>query len=131
MLRIQAKTIDGWRWRPKTENHRAVPISRELRSYLDSLTPSASDHARLFPSPEGTRWDPDYVSRELRASNQKAELPWSSLHYRHPLGSQVAQCGVSLYQLATLMSNSPGTCQRQYAALVPEEIRAQVESSDR
>ena len=52
---------------------------------------------------------------------------WSSLDYRHTFGSQFAQAGVSLLQIATLMGNSPGICQRHYAALVPEAMGAVVE----
>lgn len=127
LLRIQAKTIAGQSWQPKTRNNRAVPISRDLRRWIDAWPIPASDHRWLFPSPQGTRWDPDNFSQALRVANQAAGLSWGSLHYRHTFGSQLAQRGVSLFQIATLMGNSPEICRRHYAALVPEAMGAAVE----
>ena len=80
----------------------------------------------LLPSPHGTRWEPDYLSHDLRAANEVAGLRWSSLDYRHTFGSQLAQRGVSLYQIAALMGNSPDTCRRHYAAVFPEDLAASV-----
>ncbi len=127
LMRIQAKSIDGSSWQPKTKENRAVPMSQELRRYLDSYTPPPSDHGWLFPSPEGTRWDPDNFSSALRSTNKAANLPWTSLDYRHTFGSQLAQRGRSLYQIAHLMGNSPTICQRHYAALVLEHLAEAVE----
>jgi hypothetical protein len=45
-------------------------------------------------------------------------------------GSQLAQNGVSLYKISTLMGNSPEICRRHYAALVPETMAAEVEFGD-
>lgn len=127
LLRIRAKTVAGESWQPKTKKNRAIPVSRDLRRYLDAHTPGATEHAWLFPSPEGTRWDPDNFSQDLRAANESAGLAWSSLDFRHTFGSQLAQRGVSLYQIATLLGNSPGICQRHYAALVHEQLTDSVE----
>ncbi len=127
LLRIQAKTIEGEHWQPKTKKNRAVPLSQSLRRELEGYMPSPSDHGWLFPSPQGTRWDKDNFSKTLRAANQAEGLPWACLDYRHTFGSQLAQRGVSLYQIATLMGNSPDICQRHYAALVPEAMGAVVD----
>ena len=89
------------------------------------------DHAWLFPSPNGTRWHPDNFSADLRAANREAGLVWSSLDYRHTFGSQLAQAGVSLLQIATLMGNSPEICRWHYAALAPEAKGSVVEFGGR
>lgn len=130
MLRIRAKTIDGERWQPKTGRNRAVPVSSSLREILGQYVVPASDHDWLFPSPRGTRWDPDNFSADLRAENKAAGLKWGSLDYRHTFGSQLAQRGVSLFQISALMGNSPEICRRHYAALVPEEMAGAVEFTD-
>jgi len=86
-----------------------------------------SDHAWYFPSPEGTRWDPDNFSSDLRVAQRAAGLRWTCLHFRHTFGSQLAQKGVSLYKISTLMGNSPEICRRHYAALLPESLSPDVE----
>ena len=120
MLRVRAKTIEGESWQPKTKTNRAMPISCALRGYLDCYTPRPSDHGWYFPSPDGKRWDCDNFSQDLRAANADADLKWACLDYRHTFGSQLAQAGVSLFKIATLMGNSPEICRRHYAALAPE-----------
>lgn len=139
LIRIRAKTIQtpaGPRaWQPKTRTNRAVPISSTLRQYLDRYTPPATTWPDrddqfpgwYFPSPQGSLWDPDNFSQDLRTANQDARLVWSSLDYRHTFGSQLAQNGVSLYKIATMMGNSPEICRRHYAALVPEAMAGDVE----
>ncbi len=135
VIRVRAKTIGGRSWQPKTKRNRAVPISSALRAILDNYSPRATTHPALnenfrgwfFPSPDGKWWDPDNFSHDLRAANAEAGLRWSSLDYRHAFGSHLAQNGVSLYKISTLMGNSPEICRRHYAALVPETMAAEVE----
>lgn len=135
VIRVRAKSIDGRSWQPKTRVNRAVPISKALRDYLDRYTPPATtsptkdDHFRgwFFPAPGGGYWDPDNFSADLRDANRDAGLQWSSLDYRHTFGSQLAQRGVSLYKIATLMGNLPENCRRHYAALIPEAMATEVE----
>ena len=127
MIRVQAKTIGGESWQPKTRVNRAVPVSTALQKVLANYTPHASDAGWFFPSPKGTRWDPDNFAADLRRANREAGLKWTCLDYRHTFGSQLAQRGVSLYKIATLLGNSPEICRRHYAALIPEAMAAEVE----
>jgi hypothetical protein len=90
MIRVQAKTVNGESWQPKTKVNRAVPVSRALRAYPDSHTPRPSFGDWSFPSPKGSRYDVDNFSPDLRAANQKAGLSWACLIYRHTFGSQLA-----------------------------------------
>ncbi len=129
MLRIRAKTVGDDSWQPKTKVNRAVPISRALRQHLDRYAPRPSHGSWYFPSPEGRRWDCDNFSADLRQANDAAGLPWGCLDYRHTFGSQLAQAGVSLYKIATLMGNSPEICRRHYAAIVPEALAGEVDFS--
>jgi integrase len=124
---VRAKTIGEESWQPKTKVNRAVPISATLRMYLDRYTPRSSKGAWYFPSPWGTRWDPDNFSADLREANKEAGLQWACLDYRHTFGSQLAMKGESLYKISTLMGNSPEICRRHYAALIPEEMGDSVE----
>jgi integrase len=122
LIRVQAKTIAGERWQPKTKVNRAVPISQALREYLDRYTPPASDDGWYFPSPQGTRWDADNFSSDLRIANANAGLQWGCLDYRHTFGSQLAQSGVSLFKIANAMGNSPQIAHRHYASLATDSL---------
>lgn len=127
VIRARAKTIDGESWQPKTKKNRAIPISAKLRYYIDKWQLKAQGGAWLFPNSQGGRFDPDNFSSELRAANAAKGLVWTNLDFRHTFGSQLAMKGVSLYQIAVLMGNSPAICQRHYAALVPEALGDAVE----
>ena len=127
LIHVRAKTVNGESWQPKTKRNRAVPISSDLRQYLDGYKPTPSIGSWYFPSPEGKYWDPDNFSANLRAANREAGLTWGCLHYRHTFGSQLAQKGVSLYKISQLMGNSPDICRRHYAALTPEVMTDEVE----
>lgn len=122
VIRIQAKSVDGDRWEPKTKRNRIVGIGPSLRAYLDRYTPRITPGKWYFTSPEGKRWDPDNFSAALRDANRKANISWSCAIYRHTFASQLAIDGVSLQKIAALMGNSPEICRRHYAALSPESL---------
>lgn len=127
MIRIQAKTINGEHWQPKTGINRVVPISSTLRKYLDRYEPPKVEAGWYFPTPKGMRWHPDNFSAWLREVNAANGLDWSCLDFRHTFGSQLAMKGESLYKISHLMGNSPEICRRHYAALVPETMLECVE----
>lgn len=133
LIRIQAKTAymgtdKEQFWQPKTGINRVVPISRALRGYLDAYTPAPSDGSWFFPSFEGALIEPDnFSARMLKKANDNASLPWTCLDFRHTFGSQLAQNGVSLFKIATLMGNSPEIVRKHYASLIPEAMAAEVE----
>ncbi|MFA6132774.1 MAG: tyrosine-type recombinase/integrase [Phycisphaerae bacterium] len=127
MIRVQAKTVNGRFWQPKTKRNRAVPISTTLRKYLEAYTPRATEENWYFPSPRGRWWDPDNFSQDLARLNQAAGLEWACLDFRHTFGSLLAQRGKSLYHVSALMGNSPEICRKHYAALIPEAMADTVE----
>lgn len=101
---IRAKEVNEDEWKTKTGKTRLVPISSTLRTYIDSYVPPDSDGDWFFPSPEGTRWDPDNFSKGLNRAIRKAEenlrktkkdakLDWSCDEFRHTFGSQLAMAG--------------------------------------
>jgi integrase len=75
VIRVRAKTIDGESWQPKTKVNRALPISRTLRRFFNDYRRRITPGMWLFPSPAGSRWDPDNFSADLRAANAPA-LVW-------------------------------------------------------
>jgi len=127
IIRVRAKTVRGEYWQPKTKLNRAVPISSNLRLYLDKYVPKLTMGKWFFASPQGKGYDPDNFSRDLRNANRKAGLQWTCLDFRHTFGSQLAMKGESLYKISALMGNSPEICRRHYAALIPEAMVDSVE----
>jgi integrase len=125
-IRVVAKNIDGEYWQPKTKKNRVVPISNALYEILSKYEPLIKS-VWYFPSPTGKRWDPDNFSQTLQEINDKKQLQWSCLDFRHTFGSHLAQKGESLYKIAELMGNSPEICRKHYAALIPEKMRDTVE----
>jgi integrase len=131
VIRVRAKTIMNESWQPKTKDNRAIPISSQLRYWLDRYAPRPSAGRWYFPSPQtANRYDINNFSRELRTANENAGLKdrrWSCLVYRHTFGSILAQNNISHYRIAKLMGNSPEICIKHYAALVPEHLADAVE----
>lgn len=127
MIRVQAKTVRGEYWQPKTKANRAVPISSALRYYLDEYVPRIMADRWCFLSSQGKKYDPDNFSRDLRNANRKMGLQWTCLDFRHTFGSQLAMKGESLYKISALMGNSPEICRKHYAALIPEILVSSVE----
>ena len=126
LIRVQAKTIDGRFWQPKTKQNRAVPISQALRSYLEKYTVRPTTGEWFFPSPDGKRWDADNFSADLRDSNREQGLTWTCLDYRHTFGSHLAQKGTSLYKICEMMGNCLEICRRHYASLCPQALMSDV-----
>lgn len=128
---VRAKVVNGEEWAPKTREDRIVPVSRQLRPYLDRYRKKPSRPCIwLFPSPEGQRWDTDNFSARLREANMKNGLPWSCLDFRHTFGSQLAMKGESLFKISQLMGNSPEICRKHYARLMPESLMDSVDFPD-
>ncbi len=127
VIRIQNKVFEGVSWHPKTHKNRTVPISSELRRYLDKYLENVTPGTWFFSTPEGCRWDPDNFSALLRDANEKEELTWTCLDYRHTFGSHLASKGESLYKISAIMGNSPQICQKHYAHLFPESLYESVE----
>src|SRR5262249_44882664 len=129
VLRIRAKTIGEESWLPKTKRDRTIPISKRLLPILKRHQRGRNGVQWLFPSPDGCCWDPDNLSHRFRKlmKAQDPKLSWNLLDIRHTFGSQLAQKGVSLLKIATLMGNSPAIAHKHYIRLVPENLAVDVE----
>ena len=126
VIKVQTKVLEGEQWQTKTGRVRTVPISTKLLEELQRYLPTQKG-TWAFPSPDGKRWHPDNFSNDLREANHSKGLNWSCMEYRHTFGSHLAQKGVSLYEISTLMGNSPEICRKHYAALLPEKMHDRVE----
>lgn len=122
-IRIRSKEVLGRSWQPKNGKNRLVPISAELRRYLEKYKPVESEGDWYFPSPEAGWWDPDNFSgRALAPVNKANGLTWGCDEFRHTFGSQLAMAGTALQKISKMMGNSVQICERHYAALLPESL---------
>ena len=69
----------------------------------------------------------EHVLRRTHLGQVRPPLPPAPdepicLRFRHTFGSHLAQNGVSLYKISTLMGNSPEIWRRHYAALSTEDL---------
>lgn len=126
LIHVRAKTVNDQSWQPKTRSNRAVPISTDLRAFLDASTPRPSIGEWYFPNRKGLRRNEDDYSGDLRAANRRACLVWTYLDFRHTFDSQLVQRGLSLYKISRLMGNAPEICRRHYAALTPASLGTDV-----
>ena len=125
---IKAKAVDEESWMSKTGEDRIVPISSQLRVYLDRYVKAVEKSGPwFFKTPKSKRWDPDNFSEWLRDANAQNDLNWSCLDFRHTFGSQLAMKGESLYKISRLLGNSPEICRKHYAAVMPESLMDSVE----
>lgn len=129
LIYVRAKEVNGDYWQPKTKRNRAVPISNTLQKLLKSYKPRG-ESPWYFPYSSDQRWDPDTFGHYLADLNERKNLAWTCLDFRHTFGSQLAQRGVSLYKIAELMGNSPEICRRHYAAIRTEHLHKDVEFED-
>ena len=134
-IRICSKEVDGESWVAKTNSDRRVPISDDLRSFLEAYEPPARQ-VWYFPSPLGGRWHPDAFSKALEKRQRRHKLgykkngkwmPYTCLHFRHTFATQLAARGTTLDRVAKLMGNSVVICERHYAAFCTDEMTEAVQ----
>ena len=126
LIHVRAKTVCGESWKTKTKTNRSVRINSRLLSYLQEYTRRPSFGDWFFPSTKGYRWESSNFNRRLREKNaayrdpsgRHRPLRWGPKIYRHTYATQLAANGASLFQIAKLMGNSHGICERYYAEFV-------------
>ncbi|MBI4565064.1 MAG: site-specific integrase [Planctomycetes bacterium] len=122
-IRIRSKTVGGEFWEPKTKKNRTVPLSNDLHRILAGQALRAGSSVWLFASPRRRRWDANNISKRLAALMAEAMHPtWTFQVFRHTFGSLLAQRGVSDFEIAELMGNSPEIVRKHYARLRPERM---------
>jgi integrase len=96
---------------------RTVTILPALRRELE-LYVNRHDGTWLFPKPGGGRWRADTFGAKLRALNEKPQLPWTCLAFRHTFATQRAAEGWPLFRIAKEMGNSVAVVEKYYAGFI-------------
>jgi len=142
LVRLEIRDVDLKRKllaikKSKTRRGRSVPLDRKLAAILRKHISArrkavAKSNSPLF-TPDCTAALPEHTREKRMAGQIQSSLNkyiedlsrrsgercgWNI--FRHTFGSLLAQQGVSLYQIAEWMGNSPNVCRRHYAALSGE-----------
>ena len=137
LIRVQSRK-DAYPWRPKTRRgERDVPITESLvaiiedhlrRGYAGERYLIVSPHRGDQPVTAGTsaRWTQDAF--ELAGIKYGREGDGLTLHSgRHTYASWLAQDGVPLNVIATLLGDTTKVVEETYAHLIPDTYRAAVQ----
>ena len=141
LIRVQSRK-DAYSWRPKTRRgERDVPITESLvaiiedhlrRGYAGERYLIVSPHRGDQPVTAGTsaRWTRDAF--ELAGIKYGREGDGITLHSgRHTYASWLAQDGVPLNVIATLLGDTTKVVEETYAHLIPDTYRAAVQYIER
>jgi integrase len=123
VIAVRPKVLRGTRYETKTGKSRAVPISPELHPILAAL-PRKTEFVCCTPT--GLQWQPNHLSNRLRMLLKFRKLAYAFNTFRHTFGSQLAQKGLSLFKICTLMGNTEEVCRQHYAALAIDEMQEEV-----
>ena len=125
----------------KTQKARSIPLNQELEEAIDAFTNALrSDILRrdikavrapeppVMCDPDGKQQDRHVVSRAVISAFDRAGTPrirGSALNIlRHTFGSRLAEAGLSLGTIATLMGNSAAIAERHYIRFSPGHLQA-------
>jgi len=112
----------------KTENHRFVPMTQDLRNALEKAHKRAKHEyvVTVCQPMKGNRCNPDYLTTFYQEVAKAAGVD-SFLHkLRHTFASQLVQNGVELYTVSKLLGHSSIQMTEIYAHLAPRTLHKAV-----
>jgi len=117
----------------KTGKARSVPLNVRLTAVLDDVTRHIrSDY--VLCDREGRPLSRYVVARQVESALERAEFAkakGTNLNLlRHTFGSRLAEAGVSMATIATIMGNSEAVCMRHYIRFSPGHLRAAMATLD-
>ena len=109
----------------KTERHRYVPLSADLRKALESAPRDKGPYVINVGDPN-KRDSKDFLTAYY--SKATADLPFKcGLHkLRHTFASHLVQNGVDLYRVSKLLGHSSITMTEIYAHLAPQDLASAI-----
>ncbi len=129
---------------PKSGKHRTVPLNHSsvvaLRDIVQATRPGKGMYPPpdaplgerlVFPSDAGGYMNKSVLARALSEACKKARFRHISPHtLRHSFGSNLAQAGVDIYDICTLMGHSSVAMTMRYAHLSPDGLRSSARKLD-
>jgi integrase len=109
----------------KSGKPRHIPLNQEGINFFDQLTVGKSSQELIFTRADKTAWKKNYQVRPLEAACVAANItPMVTFHHlRHSYASALAQRGVPLQVIATVLGHSDTRItHKHYAHLMPSYI---------
>lgn len=109
-------------WSPKDYERRWVPMSKDLREYLQKIERTGDP---VIGKDRPKEWSlPIYWKKLMK----RAGVPGTMYTLRHTFGAQMASAGVSIYILKDLLGHATVKTTQIYAHLSPESKAAAIDN---
>lgn len=117
----------------KTDKARSIPLNARLTAVLDDVTRHVRSDNVLCDR-EGKPLDRFVLARRVESALERAavaKVKGTGMNLlRHTFGSRLAEAGVSMATIATIMGNSPDVCHRHYIRFSPGHLKAAMATLD-
>jgi integrase len=117
----------------KTGKARSIPLNARLTAVLDDATRHVRSDFVLCDR-EGKPLDRFVLARRIESALVRAEVAKAKGTgfnlFRHTFGSRLAEQGVSMATIATIMGNSEAVCMRHYVRFSPAHLKAAMATLD-
>ncbi len=117
----------------KTGKARSIPLNARLTAVLDEVTRHVRSDNVLCDR-EGAPLDRFVLARRIESALERAgigKVKGTGFNlFRHTFGSRLAERGVSMATIATIMGNSEAVCMRHYIRFSPAHLRAAMATLD-
>ena len=111
----------------KTGKARSIPLNARLTAVLDEVTRHVRSDSVLCDR-EGRPLDRFVLARRVESALERAgvgKVKGTGFNlFRHTFGSRLAEAGVSMATIATIMGNSEAVCMRHYIRFSPAHLKA-------
>lgn len=110
----------------KTDKHRFVPLSKDLREALETAKNTATDGFVVHVGMDEARQSSYYITAAY--AKHTADLPFKCFMHklRHTFASHLVQAGVDLYRVSKLLGHSSIKMTEIYAHLAPADLQQAV-----
>jgi site-specific recombinase XerD len=117
----------------KTGKARSIPLNARLTAVLDDATRHVRSDFVLCDR-EGKPLDRFVLARRVESALERADVAkvkgTGFNLFRHTFGSRLAEQGVSMATIATIMGNSEAVCMRHYVRFSPAHLKAAMATLD-
>jgi integrase len=113
----------------KNKEKRGVPMNATVHAILTSKVTKRKNSGYVFPSEAGTQIGPNNMERAFRKARKEAGLTDVRIHdLRHTAASRMAQAGIDLYKVGTILGHNDVRMTKRYAHLNVESLREGVDA---
>jgi len=113
----------------KNKDKRGIPMNATVQELLRSKATKRKNSGYVFPSEVGNQIDPHNMERAFRKARKAAGLNDVRIHdLRHTAASRMAQAGIDIYKVGTILGHKDVRMTMRYAHLNVESLREGVDA---